>query len=101
VVFDRVRDNLRRYRKLPMEDLLDQSLNETLARTFVTSLTTLLALVALFVIAGGAIQSFTFALIWGVLVGTYSTLYIATPALLALNLRRDVDGGEAKVQPAG
>ncbi|MFW5680043.1 MAG: protein translocase subunit SecF [Pseudomonadota bacterium] len=101
VVFDRVRDNLRRYKKLPLEALLDQSLNETLARTFVTSLTTLLALVALFVIAGGAIQSFTFALIWGVLVGTYSTLYIATPALLALNLRRDVDGGEAKAQAAG
>ena len=93
VVFDRVRDNLRRYKKIPMVELLDRSLNETLARTFVTSITTLLALLALFVIAGGTIQGFTFALIWGVLIGTYSTLYIATPALLALNLRQE---GEAE-----
>jgi preprotein translocase subunit SecF len=89
VVFDRVRDNLRKYKRLPMSELLDRSLNETLARTLVTGVTTLLALVALFVIAGGAIRGFTVALIWGVLIGTYSSLYIATPAMLALNLRRE------------
>ena len=97
VVFDRVRDNLRRYKRMPMPALLDLSLNETLARTIVTGLTTLLALVALFVIAGETIRGFTVALIWGVIVGTYSSLLVATPALLFLNLRRD---GETKDQVA-
>ena len=100
VVFDRVRDNLRKYKKKPLEALLDQSLNEVLSRTVVTSITTLLALGALFVIAGGAIRGFTVALIWGVLIGTYSSLYIATPALLALNLRRESEPGEGEAQPA-
>ena len=87
VIFDRVRENLRRYRAMPIPDLLDTSLNETLARTLMTSLTTLLALFALYFFGGEVIKSFTFALIWGVLVGTYSTIYIATPVLLQLNLR--------------
>ena len=101
VVFDRIRDNLRRYKKLQMRELLDRSLNEILSRTLVTSMTTLLALVALFVIAGGAIQGFTVALIWGVLIGTYSSLYIATPLLLAMNLRRQDDTETTKAQAAG
>jgi preprotein translocase subunit SecF len=87
VIFDRVRENLRRYRTMPIPDLLDTSLNETLARTLMTSLTTLLALFSLYFFGGEVIKSFTFALIWGVLVGTYSTIYIATPILLQLNLR--------------
>ena len=89
VVFDRVRDNLRKYKRMPMVELLNKSLNENLSRTLVTSLTTLLALAALFTIVGGAIRGFSVALIWGVLIGTYSSLYIAAPALLALNLRRE------------
>ncbi len=93
VVFDRIRENLRKFKKLPMKELLDRSLNEILSRTLVTSLTTLLALTALFVIAGGAIRGFTVALIWGVLVGTYSSLYIATPLLLTMNLRRQEEAG--------
>ncbi len=99
VVFDRVRENLRKYKKMPLAELLDRSLNETLARTLVTGVTTLLALVALFVIAGGAIRGFTVALIWGVLIGTYSSLYVATPLLLAMNLRRQEDETERSVQP--
>jgi preprotein translocase subunit SecF len=87
VIFDRVRENLRRYRTMPISDLLDTSLNETLARTLMTSLTTLLALFSLYFFGGEVIKSFTFALIWGVIVGTYSTIYIATPILLQLNLR--------------
>lgn len=87
VIFDRVRENLRRYRAMPITELLDTSLNETLARTLMTSLTTLLALFSLYFFGGEVIKSFTFALIWGVLVGTYSTIYIATPILLQLNLR--------------
>jgi len=100
VVFDRVRDNLRKYKRLPMAELLNKSLNENLSRTLVTSVTTLLALAALFVIAGGAIRGFTVALIWGVLIGTYSSLYIATPALLALNLRRESATEAPEGEPA-
>jgi len=100
VVFDRVRDNLRKYKRMAMPELLDLSLNETLARTLVTGVTTLLALAALFAIAGGAIRGFTIALIWGVFVGTYSSLYIATPALLALNLRRAGGTETAEGEPA-
>jgi preprotein translocase subunit SecF len=75
-------------------------LNQNLSRTLVTSLTTLLALVALFVIAGGAIRGFTVALIWGVLIGTYSSLYIATPALLALNMRPESEPETPEGEPA-
>jgi preprotein translocase SecF subunit len=89
VIYDRVRENLRRYKTMPLGDLIDRSINETLARTVMTSLTTLLALVALFLFGGPVIRGFTFAMIWGVLVGTYSTIYIASPLLLHLNLRRE------------
>ncbi len=89
VVFDRVRENLRKYKKMPLPELLDRSLNDTLARTLMTSLTTLLALIALFVFGGPVIRDFTFALIWGVLVGTYSSIFIAAPLLLHLNLRAE------------
>ncbi|HZA67228.1 MAG TPA: protein translocase subunit SecF [Geminicoccaceae bacterium] len=89
VIYDRVRENLRRYKSMPLRELLDRSLNETLARTVMTSLTTLVALIALFVFGGPVIRGFTFAMIWGVLVGTYSTIFVATPLLLHLNLRRE------------
>jgi preprotein translocase SecF subunit len=96
VVYDRVRENLRRYKSMSLPDLLDRSLNETLARTLMTSLTTLIALGALFVFGGPVIRDFTFAMIWGVVVGTYSSIFIATPLLLQLNIRRSV--GERAVQ---
>jgi preprotein translocase SecF subunit len=89
VIYDRVRENLRRYKTMPLADLIDRSINETLARTVMTSLTTLLALIALFAFGGPVIRGFTFAMIWGVVVGTYSTVYIASPLLLHLNLRRE------------
>ncbi len=89
VVFDRVRENLRKYKKMLLEDLLNRSLNDTLARTLMTSVTTMLALVALFVFGGPVIRDFTFALIWGVLIGTYSSIFIASPILLHLNLRAE------------
>ncbi|MGI9435345.1 MAG: protein translocase subunit SecF [Geminicoccaceae bacterium] len=89
VVFDRVRENLRKYKKMQLSDLLDRSLNDTLARTLMTSVTTLLALIALFVFGGLVIRDFTFALIWGVLIGTYSSMFIASPLLLHLKLRAE------------
>jgi preprotein translocase SecF subunit len=89
VIYDRVRENLRRYKAMPLPELIDRSINETLARTVMTSLTTLLVLIALVVFGGPVIRDFTIAMIWGVLVGTYSTIYVASPMILHLNLRRE------------
>jgi preprotein translocase subunit SecF len=82
VVYDRVRENLRRYKQLPLPDLIDLSLNETLPRTIMTSLSVLLALLSLYFFGGEVIRGFTFTMIWGVIVGTYSSIYIAAPFLI-------------------
>lgn len=89
VVYDRVRENLRKYKKKPLEELLDQSINDTLSRTVMTSLTTLLALGSLYVFGGEALRGFTFAMMWGVFVGTYSSIFIAAPMLLLTGVKRD------------
>lgn len=96
VIFDRVRENLRRYKAMSIEEIIDRSTNETLARTLMTSLTTLLALVALYLFGGGVIRDFTIIMIWGVIIGTYSTFYIATPVLYYLNLRATAQQPPAK-----
>ena len=88
VVYDRVRENLRRYKTLPFAELLNKSVNETLARTVMTSLTTLLALFALYFLGGEVISGFSFAMIWGVLTGTYSSICLAVPVLLYMNIQR-------------
>jgi preprotein translocase SecF subunit len=87
IVYDRIRENLRRYKAMPLEELIDRSINETLSRTIMTSFTTLLALVALYMFGGEVIRSFTFAMIFGIFVGTYSSIYIAAPILIWFNLR--------------
>ncbi len=89
VVFDRVRENLRRYKKKALRDVLNLSLNETLSRTIMTSVTTLLALISLYVLGGEVIRGFTFAMIWGVIIGTYSSVFVAAPILLRLDVKRD------------
>ncbi|MDE0589929.1 protein translocase subunit SecF [Halocynthiibacter sp. C4] len=89
VVFDRVRENLRRYKTKPLREVLNLSINETLSRTVMTSVTTLLALIALFVLGGDVIRGFVFAMIWGVLVGTYSSVFVASAILLRLDVKRD------------
>ena len=88
VVFDRVRENLRKYKKLPFSELLNNSINQTLSRTVITSITTLLALLALYFLGGEVIRDFSFAMIWGVLIGTYSSIFLAVPILLNLNIKR-------------
>ena len=87
VVYDRIRENLRKYRKMPLIELLDRSVNETLSRTTQTSLTTLLALLALYAFGGEVIRSFVAAMIFGVVIGTYSSIYIAAPVLIFFRLR--------------
>ena len=89
VVFDRVRENLRKYKKKLLQEVRDQSINETLSRTVMTSVTTLLALIALFVLGGDVIRGFIFAMIWGVVVGTYSSVFVASALLLRLGVKRD------------
>jgi len=96
VVFDRVRENLRKYKKLALADVLNLSINETLARTVMTSVTTLLALISLFVLGGDVIRGFVFAMIWGVIVGTYSSVFIASGVLLRLGVSRDWNKPDSK-----
>ncbi len=89
VVFDRVRENLIKFRKMPIKDVLNLSINETLSRTVMTSGTTLLALVALLILGGDVIRGFVFAMTWGVIVGTYSSIFVASNILLHLGTKRD------------
>ena len=89
VVFDRVRENLRKYKKKSLAEVLNLSINETLSRTMMTSVTTLLALVSLYVLGGDVIRGFVFAMIWGVIVGTYSSIFVASAILLYLGVKRD------------
>ncbi|MCC5990932.1 MAG: protein translocase subunit SecF [Rhodobacteraceae bacterium] len=89
VVFDRVRENLIKFKKRSLKEVLTLSINETLSRTAMTSVTTLLALIALFVLGGDVIRGFVFAMIWGVIVGTYSSVFVASAVLLRLGVKRD------------
>lgn len=82
IVFDRIRENLRKYHKNPLAFIINRSINETLSRTILTSATTLAVVVALFVLGGGIIHDFAFAMLVGILVGTYSSIYVASPILL-------------------
>jgi preprotein translocase SecF subunit len=95
VIYDRVRENLRRFKAMPLPELIDRSVNDTLARTVMTSLTTLLAILALVIFGGPVIRGFALAMMWGVLIGSYSTVYVAAPMVLHLHLRR-----EPMAQPA-
>ncbi len=83
IVFDRIRENLKKLHRKPLAFIVNRSINETLSRTILTSLTTLMVVVTLFILGGGIIHDFAFALIIGILVGTYSSVYVASPILLA------------------
>lgn len=89
VVFDRVRENLRKFKKMELKEVLNLSINETLSRTMMTSVTTLIALIALIVLGGDVIRGFVFAMTWGVIVGTYSSIFVASAILLRLGVKRD------------
>ena len=88
IVFDRIRENLRKYHKEPLTTILNRSINETLSRTILTSGTTLIVVAALFILGGGIIHDFSFALLVGILVGTYSSIFVASPILLAWSGRK-------------
>ncbi len=88
VVYDRVRENLRKYKRMDLADLFNMSINETLSRTTMTSVTTLLALLSIYFFGGEVLADFALAMIWGVCIGTYSSIFIAVPLLLYTNLKR-------------
>jgi preprotein translocase subunit SecF len=100
VVFDRIREFLRKYKSMPLADLIDFSINSVLPRTLLTSVTTLIALTSLYIFGGEVIRGFTFAMIWGVLVGTYSSIFIASPVLILLGTNREGAREQAKAKPA-
>ena len=100
VVFDRIREYLRKYKTMPLADLIDFSLNSVLPRTILTSVTTMLALIALYTFGGEVLRGFTFTMIWGVVVGTYSSIFIASPVLILLGTNREGAREQAKVKLA-
>ena len=89
VVYDRIRENIRRYRKKTIPEIIDLSLNQTLSRTLMTSITTLVALISLYVFGVEAIRGFTAAMIWGVVIGTYSSVFVAAPILTQFAIQRE------------
>lgn len=96
VVFDRLRENLQKYKKMPLRDVMNLSVNETLSRTVMTSSTTLIALLALLFLGGDVIRGFVFAITFGILIGTYSSVYVAKNVVLWLGVKRDWTKKEAK-----
>jgi len=97
VIYDRIRENMRRFKKMPVFELLNISINDTLSRTILTASTTLLASLALFLFGGEVIRGFSAAMVFGVIIGTYSSIYISAPALIYLNIRPNAP---AEPQPA-
>lgn len=100
VNYDRIRENLRKYKKMPQYELLNKSTNDIFSRTILTGITTLLASVALFAFGGDALRSFSFVIVWGVIVGTYSSIYVSTTMMNLFNLRAS-QNSEKNVNPFG
>jgi len=89
VIYDRIRENMRKFKKMEISDLLNLSINDTLSRTILTASTTILASTALAIWGGDVIRGFSWAMVFGVIVGTYSSIYISAPTLIYLNIRPD------------
>ncbi len=100
VIYDRIRENLRKYKKKPLPELVDLSINETLSRTVMTTGTTFLALLALYIFGGEVIRGFTFGILFGILIGTYSTVFIAAPFIEIFGVKRDWSGVKAPSSPS-
>lgn len=94
VVYDRVREKLRKFKRMPLVDLLNLALNKTLSRTILTSITTLVAVMSLLILGGDVLRNFSAALAFGIIIGTYSTIYVAVPILVYFDLRREAIAGE-------
>ena len=100
VIFDRIRENLGKFHRLNISDIANLSINETLARTIITSITTLLALFSIFILGGEILRGFSFAMILGVLIGTYSSIFVASPILKYFNVSyKTIEKEEEKIVP--
>lgn len=99
VTYDRIRENLRKFKKMPQYDLLNKSINDIFSRTILTGLTTMLAAAALFVFGGDTLHSFSFVILWGVVVGSYSSIYVSATFLDFFDLRKQPD--EKVINPFG
>ena len=100
VIYDRIRENLGKYHRLNISDIANLSINETLARTIITSVTTLLALVSIFILGGEILRGFSFAMILGVLIGTYSSIFVASPILKTFKVSyKTLEKDEEKIIP--
>ena len=100
VIYDRIRENLGKYHRLNISDIANLSINETLARTIITSITTLLALFSIFILGGEILRGFSFAMILGVLIGTYSSIFVASPILKYFNVSyKTIEKEEEKIVP--
>ncbi len=100
VIYDRIRENMRKYKKMPIIELINRSNNETLSRSVITHLTTLLAVVALLVFGGEVIRGFSIAMVWGIFVGAYSSVFVAVPILVYFNLRPEPPPGSEPAEAA-
>jgi preprotein translocase subunit SecF len=98
VVSDRIRENLRKFKRMDLTELLNVSINETLSRTILTGMTAIAGILALLIFGGEVIRNFSFAMLFGILIGTYSSIFIAAPLLGYLGVKRDTIGGAPKVE---
>ena len=100
VIYDRIRENLSKYNKLEIDQISNLSINETLSRTLITSVTTLLALFSIFILGGAILKGFSFAMIMGVLIGTYSSIFVASPVLKFFKVSyKTLEKKEEKIVP--
>jgi preprotein translocase SecF subunit len=100
VVFDRLRENLRKYKRMPLRDVIDLSINEMLTRTIITSMTAIMALIALAVFGGPTLYGLSIIMLFGIVIGTYSSIYVAAPVILLWGGGRRVDEPAEPVKPA-
>jgi preprotein translocase subunit SecF len=96
VVFDRLRENLRKYKSMPLRDVIDLSVNETLSRTIITGITAVMVLAVLAIFGGEALFGFSIALMFGIIIGTYSSIYVGAPIILLWGVKRGEFAEEAK-----
>lgn len=101
VTYDRIRENLRKYKTMPQVQLLNKSINDIFSRTLLTGFTTLLASLALLIWGGDALRSFSFTLVWGILIGTYSSIYVSTVILDWFDLRKSMENKDKDLNPFG
>ena len=100
VIYDRIRENLKKYEKFDITEIGDMSIKETLSRTLITSVTTLLALFSIFILGGEILRGFSFAMILGVIIGTYSSIFVATPTLKVLKVSyKTMQKEDEKISP--